>query len=117
MASLQDSLRNLRVDAARLSRKTGLSLERIESLERGADPTITELRLIAAYLKLPADALFRINQVTGRSDIRYRSPGPHVEPIGAEARIREIGQFFSRRRLVPAPSTMLRLTATLDDRI
>lgn len=116
MANLSDSFNRLAVDLARLSRKTGIAEARTLEIAAGAQPSSTELRLIAAYLRMPADALLRLDQLTGGSDVRFRAARRHKNPYTAEARVREIEMFVRRRKLLPAPSHALHLTATLEDR-
>lgn len=116
MANLGDSLVRLAVDPARLSRKTGIAEVRVHALIAGAEPSATELRQVASYLKLPADALFRINQITNGSDVRFRSGSVHRNPSAAEARVRELGRFLKKRNLFPRAGQALRVTATLDNR-
>jgi transcriptional regulator with XRE-family HTH domain len=115
MGSVADSLAHLGVDSKRLVRRTGLSAERVKEILGGAEPTVYELRTIASYLRLPADALMRVRETTGRADLRYRAEPLKQPPLTAEARIQELGKLLQRLDLLPPRKLDLRVFASLEN--
>ena len=116
MASLAASLASLRVDQRRLAKRTGLSRTRVAEIFAGSSPNGRELRLIAEYLRIPADSLVK-SETRPRSDVRFRKTPRKNPPLATEARTQEIASFLSENNLVSrsaAPSP--RFSADLQDR-
>lgn len=116
MANLATSLARFNVDRKRLARRTGLPSERIDKIFDGHPPTISELRTIAQYLKLPADALVRAASPTKKFEVRYRKGTAAAQPFGTELRMQEISSYLERNRLVPVGGSDWRVEADLSDR-
>ena len=117
MVNVADNLVLLGVDQKRLAKKTGLLPKRISEIFSGAPPTARELRIIADYLRLPADALLRVQTSLGQSDLRYRKTPRRKPPLAAEARTQEVAAFLLRNNVLPRPEVdRLRVDAQLDDR-
>jgi Zn-dependent peptidase ImmA (M78 family) len=117
MANIADGLRQLDVDPERLSKRTGISKERVDAILRGVTPTASELRLIAKYVRLPANALVKLNLDTPQGKIRFRATmGGRKELRITEARIGEIEQFLTRYGLLGDRTLSPRLDARYVDR-
>jgi Zn-dependent peptidase ImmA (M78 family) len=115
MVSIAHSLKRLGVDRKRLAKRTGLNPERVDELFGGAMPNTNELRLIAAHLHLPVDALVRSFEGAGQSDYRYRKSSGKSS-LTAEARVQEIEALLSRRKLTPFAGEQWLVSASLDNR-
>lgn len=114
MASVASNLARLGIDRERLARRTGLERDRVEAIFAGDKPSSRELILIARYLRLPVDALTRLDHTTSRPELRYRSSHGSTSPPTAEARIIEVGKLLQGKGLVPEFSETLRFDASLD---
>lgn len=116
MVSLAASLTSLRVDQKRLAKKTGLSPTRVAEIFAGSSPNARELRLIAEYLRIPADSLVK-SETRPQSDLRFRKTARKNPPLTAEVRIQEIASFLSQNKLVSGSvGQPWRVSANLQDR-
>src|SRR5262245_11361141 len=100
MVNVANNLVRLGVDQKRLAKKTGLLPKRIAEIFSGAPPTARELRIIADYLRLPADALARGQASLGQSELRYRKSPRKKPPLAAEARVHEVATFLLRSNVL-----------------
>lgn len=91
-----------------LSKRTGISLDRLREISSGEDASLDELRAISHVLRIPLDALSRLDESVGKAEARLRSGKDPAHIYSAECRIREVIEFLRRFRSLRSKSFRLK---------
>lgn len=77
-----------------ISKRTGISVERLQSISHGSSANLSELLALGKYLRIPVDAIGEFDDSTGVADMRLRSSSNPEMFYSSEMRVRLITDFI-----------------------
>ncbi|MES0177038.1 ImmA/IrrE family metallo-endopeptidase [Mesorhizobium sp. M0025] len=98
-----------------ISKRTGIAVERLQSISQGSTPNLTELLALGKYLRIPLDAIGDFDDNTGVADMRLRSSSHPDMFYTAEMRVSLITKFILSEATAEQRNIKIEMKASTDN--